>query len=176
MLLNGVPGAGKTSLSMPLAWELGAPVIGKDAVKESLFGVAGVSLPTGPLGALASDTMWRLARLIEGLVVVDSFWATGRDEDFLHAGLQVSGAARAVEVWCAVPLEVARSRYLSRPRHPSHDDEDRVATWQSIVASAREPCSSQPVIVVPTVGAVDVLGLARELRELLHSDASLVRR
>jgi predicted kinase len=36
ILLNGIPGAGKTTLAGPLARALEVPVVSKDAVKESL--------------------------------------------------------------------------------------------------------------------------------------------
>ena len=37
VVVNGVPGAGKTTLAAPLAEALDLPLVGKDALKEALF-------------------------------------------------------------------------------------------------------------------------------------------
>jgi predicted kinase len=173
VLLNGVPGAGKTTLSAPFARELDATLISKDAIKEALADAVAASLPTSRLGALASDTMWRLAAMVDGLAVVESFWATERDEQFLRAGLTTAGAERAIEVWCEVPLELARERYITRPRHHAHSDDGRLAEWD-VLAAAAQPCSGQPVLPVDTSSAVDVGALARQALALLGSPRSTV--
>lgn len=173
IILNGVPGAGKTTLAVPLALELGVPLIGKDAIKEGLADLVSVPLPTRRLGALASETMWNLAALIDGPVVVESFWAAERDEGFLQAGLRTAGARRAVELWCEVPLGLARERFSTRHRHSAHDDTSRLEEWETMAATAR-PCSGQPALRVATAGAVDVPALAARIRRLLQDDRSLI--
>lgn len=173
VVLNGMPGAGKTTLAGPLADELDAVVIGKDAIKEALADLIGVRVPTSRLGALSSDVMWRLAGMVDGLVLVENFWATGRDEDHLRTGLHVSGAERAIEVWCDIPIEVARQRFLSRPRHVAHQDAARLDEWETMAARAR-PCSGQPTMVVSTVDIVEVPALASRIRTLLADESARV--
>lgn len=174
-MLNGVPGSGKTTLATPLSRELGVPLISKDAIKEGLSDLVSVPFPTRRLGALASDVMWRLAALVEGPVIAESFWATGRDESFLEEGLRAAGARRAIEVWCEVPLAVVRDRFATRHRHPAHDDRARLAEQEALAAAAR-PCSGQPTLRVTTDGAVDVSSLAGRIRSLLQDDKSLLPR
>jgi predicted kinase len=173
ILLNGIPGAGKTTLAGPLARALGVPVVSKDAVKESLADLVSARLPTSRLGALASETMWGLAALIDGTVLVESFWATGRDEAFLHHGIRTAGAGRAIEVWCDVPMDVARSRFVDRQRHHAHHDEGRLAEWEAMAAVA-QPCSGRPVLRVSTSGELDVDSIAERVRRLFESETSVV--
>ena len=55
LIINGLPGAGKTTLAGPLGEALGLPVVSKDAIKESLADAIPTPLPTQRLGAIASD-------------------------------------------------------------------------------------------------------------------------
>ncbi|ROQ38776.1 putative kinase [Frondihabitans sp. PhB188] len=159
VLVNGVPGAGKTTLSAELGRVLAVPVVSKDAVKEALADAVDAVLPTSPLGAVASDAMWSIAALIDGAVVIESFWFTGRDDAFLAAGLRTAGAIRGVEVWCEAPVDVMRMRFRTRARHAAHDDAARTAEWE-VFAQAAAPLSGFPVVRVATDGPVDVAALA----------------
>lgn len=170
-----MPGAGKTTLSGPLARELGVPLIRKDAIKESLADLLSAAIPTQRLGAVAIDTMWRLAGIVEGVVLLESFWAAGRDEGFLKAGLMTAGARRAIEVWCDVPVDVARQRFTTRSRHPAHQDRGRLTEWEALATRGR-PCSGQPTVIVSTDGTVDVPELAARIRTALDDDASRIAR
>nr|WP_277348471.1 AAA family ATPase [Planctomonas sp. JC2975] len=163
-MINGMPGAGKTTLAPHLAAELGWPLVGKDMLKEVFGDILGVPVEkTAMLGALASDTMWSLAALVDGPVIVESFWRSDRDQEFLRRGLEVANAGPVVEVWCTVPLEVARQRFLTRPRHPIHGDTRRLDEWDSWAAIAL-PCSGHPVIEVGTDGPVNVAELATRIK------------
>lgn len=166
VFVNGIPGSGKTTLATALAAELGFPLVTKDAIKESLADLVSVDLPTRGLGALASDIMWSIAGMIEGPVIIESFWASGRDEEFFQAGVSAAGIARAVEVWCEVSIETARARFTTRPRHEVHHDGARSAEWEQFAATA-QPISEFPTRVRNTDGPVDVPALASEIRGVL---------
>jgi predicted kinase len=166
VFVNGIPGSGKTTLATALAAELGFPLVVKDAIKESLSDLVSVELPTRQLGALASDAMWSIAGMLDEPVIVESFWASGRDEEFFRAGASNAGIVDAVEVWCEVSVETARNRFNTRPRHAVHRDATRIAEWETFAASAR-PISTFPTLIRNTERPVDAQELAAEILELL---------
>lgn len=166
VFVNGIPGSGKSTLATGLGRELEYPVVSKDVIKEALADLLHVRLPTRELGALASDVMWSMAGMVDGPVIVESFWATGRDEEFFRLGAARAGIRVAVEVWCDVSIETARGRFAERPRHPVHQDDGHQFEWEQLAQDAR-PISGYPLIVVNTESAVDVGALSREIRAAL---------
>ncbi|MFD6136100.1 AAA family ATPase [Isoptericola sp. NPDC060257] len=171
VLVNGLPGSGKTALAGPLAARLGAPWLSKDAVKEALadavgpgarsLAVASSVVGASVVGAAAMEAVWRLAAAPLPRVVVESWWFRPRDLDHALRGLATAGADAVVEVWCDVPPDVARGRYESRPdRHPVHaDDRDLTAEWAAWSAGAA-PLALGPVVRQDTTRPVDVGALA----------------
>ncbi|WP_460795661.1 AAA family ATPase [Microbacterium sp. GXF0217] len=159
IVLNGMAGAGKTTLARPLARELSVPMVSKDAIEEALGEAVEAALPTRAVGALAADALWRIVGMLDGAVLVESVWLAGRDESWFRRGWESAGAPVGVEVWCEAPRELLRERYLTRARHAVHDDQARIAEWDAAAAAAR-PMTGFPVIRVNTARPVDVQGLA----------------
>lgn len=160
ILVNGLPGSGKTTLGAKLAVLLGCPLLSRDAVKESLADLSGPTIPGPVLGGIAMDTVWSMAAAIQDGVVIDSFWFAGRDDDFARDGIARSGASRVVEVWCDVPSDVARERFRARQRHPIHGTE--FGDW-----AGAQPIAVWPVVRVDTTTAVDFDALLPELASYL---------
>lgn len=159
VLVNGLPGAGKTTLAAGLASATGWTHLSKDAVKESLAEHTGGALTSAQLGAVAMDAIWSMAGALPGVVLVDSWWFAPRDLAHARTGLQRAGAQHVVEVWCEADPAVVRRRYAERRRSPVHEDASRLRdAWDDWLARGR-PLGLGPVVRVGTGGPVDVLAV-----------------
>jgi predicted kinase len=169
ILINGLPGAGKTTLAALLGPALGVPVIAKDAIKEALAAAA-PALPAAAFGPAAAAAMWELAAGTPGGVLLESWWFRPRDRGHAADGLRRSGARRAVEIWCEIPAEVARARFDRRRRGFPYEDEHRARdAWPRWAAQAR-PLEICPAVMVRTDRPPDLPDLRRRIAAALAAD------
>jgi len=163
VLVSGCPGAGKTTLAVPLAAELGFTLLSKDRIKETLHDGLGAPVAdrawSRRLGAAAMELLWALAADAPSIVLEANF----RPHSAYERGRIGSLAARPVEVHCACPLALAAQRYNLRAgaRHPVHVVEELAA--DDLVKFDR-PIGIGDVITVDTTVQVDVAEVAEKVR------------
>ena len=170
-LVNGIPGAGKTTLATRLAAELGLPLLRKDSVKEAFAdALAGADDLTDhtrqrSTGVGAMEAIWALLAESPCGAIVETWAPPSRDRTFVEAGLRRAGLdpTRVPEVFCAVPVSVACERYAVRAasgqRHTVHrtvSDEE----WQW-VAEHGIPLGLGPTLRVDTSRPVSDREVAR---------------
>lgn len=160
ILINGLPGAGKSTLSKQLGKELGVPVVSKDRIKEGLADISQGKVGSGKLGQIASETLWQVVAAVPGTVIAESWWYRPRDLGFVIDGVALSGSPEVIEVWCDIPPNLAWTRYFERQRHEIHPAgaaaERDWAEWSANAA----PLSLGRIVKVDTSSPVDAALLA----------------
>lgn len=164
VLVNGLSGAGKTTLSRPLSEALKLPLFSKDVIKETWGEILGATPPAersqkswnALFGAAASQTMWNLLAQSPCGGIIDSPLTAGM-LSYVKAGLSATGVARPLEIWCGVPAELAERRRKERwvVMHPIHG-EYAPAPKADGEKKDGEPLGLGPVLHVDTSGPVDI--------------------
>lgn len=171
VVVSGAPGAGKSSLAGPLARSLGFALLSKDVIKESLFDQLGhvdadERASSRRLGAAAMELLWRLAADTPSVVVEANFRPGSAYERERLRAL----SDRPVEVYCRVPVDVARARFERRAVEPGHHP---VHVARSLAPEVweefQEPFGVGPVIEVDTTRPVALDRLVEQVRSALRT-------
>jgi predicted kinase len=167
VLVSGTPGSGKSTLAAPLAKELGATLISKDDIKETLWDVLHAPSQdlawSRTLGAAAMEVLWRLAAQCPFAVLDAPF----RPQSTIEQDHIASLDARVIEVHCSCSPSEAIRRYNGRAdqRHPTHVL--RVLTPEHL-AEFDGALHLGPRIDINTEGSTDIPHLAQRIRQLLR--------
>ena len=154
--VSGSPGAGKSSLAVPLAAELGYALVTKDRIKETLHDAFGAPSPdlawSRRLGGAAMELLWALAADSPAVVLEANFRPYSEYERERLTALGADGG-RLVEVHCLCPPSLAVTRYNARVTHPVH-----VVTSLTLEAMAEydRPVGIGDLVTVDTTVPVDV--------------------
>jgi predicted kinase len=166
VFVSGAPGAGKTSLAVPLAAELGFALVCKEKIKETLHDVLGAPRPdlawSRKLGAAAMELLWALAADAPSVVVEANF----RPHDPYQRKKLSTLAEHPVEVYCQCDPQLAARRYIgrARTRHPVH----AVASVPPNVSMEYDqPVGIGKLVTVNTAIPVDVMAVATVVRARL---------
>jgi hypothetical protein len=105
--------------------------------------------------------MWALLADSACGAVLESTWPAGETWPFVQAGLSSAQVERPLQIWCEVPLSVARERYALRhpSRHLVHGDPPDDAEWEQRWALA-EPLPIHDTLRVDTTQPVDLAVVA----------------
>jgi predicted kinase len=175
VVVTGVPGAGKTSLSTVLAERLGHALVSLDEIKEELA-VEAEDTPRDWLRYDAEAELVHRLKAFEGEAVVDIWIAPRRDTERVR-GLLEPWWERVVEVRCQVPAVVAVERYAARPRSWPHlpPDDDTLARIRD-AADHPESLGAPRTLVVDTSRPVEIGDVVTAVRRETGARRAVRRR
>jgi predicted kinase len=171
IVINGVPGVGKTTLSRRLNKELPDVVLlNKDTLKEFLFD----SLPPGDfewsklLGRVSIEALYAMTRVFlkndRDVILENAFYKEFATRDLPSFDVPL------LEIYCRCEEETRRKRYIDRAnttRHPGHMDKEGV----NLDPLTYSPLQISEMIYVDTtyeVSDAEVKGLAAKMCRFLQ--------
>lgn len=160
VLVGGLPGTGKSTVSRPLAERLGGHRVSSDEVRDELFPRSD-DRTTGRYDPVAIDAVYaellRRATTHLGMgehVVLDASWLHERHRSAAREVAERTGAV-LVELCCSCPTEVAEDRIERRALTGADASEATVEVARSLATSADPwPQASTIDTVVPVVDTV----------------------
>lgn len=131
IIINGLPGTGKTTIAKPLSTRLAMPLVAKDTVKEFLFDTIGVGDRewSRMLGKVSSEFVYSLADtlLTNGhSVIIESAFETAFAKPVIESFIE-KYHPDTFEIYCTTDKETRRKRFIDRNksgvRHVGHVDQ-----------------------------------------------------
>lgn len=131
IIVNGLPGAGKTTLAQRLMKDLGIPVFSRDSIYETLYDALGKnnSEHSPMLGSAAFKLLYVLAGAVLAAgqpLIIEGYFGRPDLRTAEFADLQRQHDFMPFQILChaagTVLLERFRARAGSEGRHAGHDD------------------------------------------------------
>lgn len=128
ILVNGLPGTGKSTLAKQLSDDLAYPLIGKDMLKEWLYDNMNASMQESAklLGKSAAQMLYVIMNdfmAADKSLIVESAFQARYDRDEISV-IVANRQARCLEIYCTTELEENRRRFTERlmngRRHAVH--------------------------------------------------------
>lgn len=145
IIINGLPGVGKTTLQKRIAADVELPNIGKDTIKEFLFDHLGSRDRewSRQLGVASIDMLHILAeRLLlagETVIIENAFYRS-----FAAPRLQAFCSEHSIpllEIYCYTDEQTRNARFTNRTktgeRHPGHVDFENLKDFQDMELSKK---------------------------------------
>lgn len=177
VLVSGAPGAGKTTLAVPLAAALGLPLLSKDQIKEALFDALDFGSDdleaSRRTSAVAMELLWTLAETFPSVVLEANFRP---HSDYERSRIN-SLNARLIEVYCACPSDVAAERYATRATSVTHHRAHVLAHLSDdLLNEFDQPLGVGQLIRVDTTESVDIASLVATIQAAIRgrSDDAVV--
>ena len=155
VVVNGPPGAGKSTLAEPLARTLGLPLIAKDTIKEALGDALEVGGEewTQRLSNASFEVLFAIAPQCREAVLEGNFYAPSRDR---LRRLDPS----PLEVFCRCPINLCRDRFARRLDVGRHRVHPPVIPPAAFFEQFDQPLGLGPVLTVATDQRVDIAAVA----------------
>jgi len=177
IVVQGIPGTGKTTLSRKLAKDLPMPRIGKDDIKELLFDHMGIGD-----GAWSRDIGRATADML--FVLMDDLAGAGRSfmvESAFYVEFAIPRITEIVqrhgitmlELYCTTDREVRSKRFIERyqsgDRHPGHVDTVQTDRTPDELDSIYAPLNIGTCITVDTTvfGEAEYQALLARIQSVL---------
>ncbi len=170
VFVSGAPGAGKTTLAVPLSRALGYALITKDILKESLYDTLGPAPGdvafSRKIGGAAMEALWALAAK-QNHAVLEANFRPYSDYERAKLSALIAAGARVVEVYCRCPAEEAARRFAARAAAPGHHPAHfAVGVTVESLKEFDTPFALSPVIEADTTRDVDIDAIAAQVRAL----------
>ncbi|MBI1257971.1 MAG: AAA family ATPase [Chloroflexi bacterium] len=178
IIVNGLPGGGKTTLAKRLADDLRLPVFSRDGIYETLFET--LAAETQEASPLLGSAAYRLLYAISGSIltagralIVEGFFGRPdlRTAEFLD--LQRQHDFEPLQILCKADGNVLVGRFLARAgsagRHSGHTDADKAWLEQNrerLLRGQLEPLALGGQLIEVDTSAGDSRDYAALLRQI----------
>jgi predicted kinase len=173
VLINGLPGTGKTTLAAKLKDDLGLPCLGKDMLKEFLFDTIGIGGRDDSrlIGKATAEMLYLLAndyvQAGRSIILECAYFVEFAQPEFQR--IANAYPVRVLEIYCETEKDVRRERFRTRNdkglRHPGHVDQEMYAGFDPDIA---EPLDVYAPIQVGKLIRVDTTRFGEaDYRQLL---------